>query len=96
MQLILFLFQKMSKTITLNQEGRLVFIEDGKENILSDEQCASFFDKPNSPGYLYTMYLIKVFPEKAKTWLELKLLQSQFFKVYMEIEKRKNEIEDEE
>ena len=83
----------MSKTITLNKDGRLVFIEDGKETILSEEQCASFFDKPQSPGYLYTMYLFKVFPDKARTWLELKLLQTQFIKIYLEMEKRKNEIE---
>ena len=83
----------MSKTLTLNSEGKLVFIEDGKENILTDEQCASFFDHPDSPTYMFTMYLFKTKPEYAKKWIELKLMHLQFVKVYLEMEKKKKESE---
>ena len=44
----------MSKTLTL-KNGKLVLIEDGKENVLTDEQCALFFEKPGTPMYLFTL-----------------------------------------
>ena len=83
----------MSKTLTI-KDGRLVLIEDGKENILTDEQCALFFEKPGTPLYFFTLYLMKTQPENAAKWLELKLLQLEFVRTYLEMEKKKNELEE--
>lgn len=85
----------MSKTLTL-KDGKLVLIEDGKENVLTEEQCASFFDRPDTPTYLFTLYLMKTQPENAAKWIELRLMQVEFVRTYLEIEKKKKELEDEE
>ena len=78
----------MSKTLTL-KDGKLVLIEDGKENVLTEEQCASFFDRPDTPTYLFTLYLMKTQPENAAKWIELRLMQVEFVRTYLEIEKKK-------
>lgn len=82
----------MSKTITL-KNNKLVLIEDGKENILTDEQSAAFFDRPGSPSYLFTMYLFRTQPKEARRWVSLKLQQLQFVRTYLELEKKREELE---
>ena len=82
----------MSKTITL-KNNKLVLIEDGKENILTDEQSAAFFDRPDSPAYLFTMFLFRTQPKQAQRWISLKLQQLQFIRTYLELQKKKEELE---
>ena len=85
----------MSKTISINDEGRLVITEDGKDSVLTDEQCASFFDRPDTPNFMFTMYLFRTRPNDAKQWINLRLHQLQFIRTYLELQKKKEEQEDE-
>lgn len=84
----------MSRTISINDEGKLVVTEDGKDTVLTDEQCASFFDRPDTPQFLFTMYLFRTRPNEAKQWVNLKLHQLQFIREWVEFEKKKKEEEE--
>lgn len=74
----------MQREITINPENRLIIKENGNETVLTDEQCATIFDPPGSPGYDFTLHLFKTNPNEAKQWLILRLKQVQFIRELLE------------
>ena len=83
---------KGNKIIEFN-DGKLTVTVDGNSTVLSDVQTAAFFDRPDTPQYMYTVYLIRNKPEDAKKWIELKLLEVEFIRAYFDLKKKEQEEE---
>lgn len=82
-------------TVELTPEGKLKVIIGDNESIMTDEQTAAFFDKPNSPAFFYSLYLFKTNPEEAKHWVYLRLLEIEFIRTYLAMEEKKAKAKEE-